>query len=311
MPIADQIRSLTEDIETSYGARTMAIANLVKSTHKTLVDYRETHRKAADDLRELLISDCTERASKAQNMKAANVKARIKSAQELKEKAKNLTEFLSSSEKERIKDFDNLMEEIKGMTAGIEKDTIRTLSHFRSSHREMASDLKTTLSHETKTRINKVKDLLSDFIQERKERTNSLKRRLASFQKNLSEEVNELRTNISDDLQQAQTHWQNLAKVMAAKRVGKPIPSVKTKSGISPAAEEEAEKAFETGEITEKISEVVYSHPNGITLPEIGKVLKIPNARVAKTIKDLLLKMKISKRDSEYFPGILSRLKEA
>jgi len=50
MSIANQIKSLTEDIEASYGTRITAVSDIVKETQQTLGNFSREHRKMADDL---------------------------------------------------------------------------------------------------------------------------------------------------------------------------------------------------------------------------------------------------------------------
>lgn len=310
MPIASQVKSLTEDIEASYGARVAAVSDIIKETQQNLGSFRHAHQRMASDLRGFLSSDLTGRVTWVQKRRAENVKELKEMAKNLKEMAKNLSEHLSLSEKERVEEATALLRKIKGVVGTIEKDIANTLSDFRSSHKEMAAGLKAALSRETKERINKVKDLQTKFTQEQKERASSLDRELSSFRRNLEKMVEEMRTDFFSDHCQARTHWQNLAKVMAAKRAGKPIPGARAEMGVSTAVKAKAEKTFQEGEektfqegLKVGVLAVVQAHPGGIRLTEIGKALNVAYIRVTKPLKQLVVEMRITKRDSEYFPA--------
>lgn len=270
MSIANQVKSLTEDIEASYGTRVTAVSDIVKETHKTLGNFNREHKKMADDLRDLLSASEKER---------------------------------SASEKERIEEFTTLIGEIKGAVTAIEKDTAKTLADFRSSHREMSEAQRAELVRTTKERIGEVSKKLTEFGREHQEMARQLREELSSFQKKLERIVREMRAPVIADLKEAKRNWQNLANVMAAKRAGKSIPSAKAEMGVPAAVKEEAEEAFEEGELKERVLKVVQAHPGGIKLSEIGKTLKIAYIQAAKPIKDLLAEVKITKRDSEYVPA--------
>ena len=270
MNIANQVKSLTEDIEASYGTRMAAVSDIVKETRQTLGNFNREHEKMVGDLRRTLASNQSGRASEVRKMRAENV-------EQLKEMAKDLLSFLSSGKSERKEEVGELMKEIRGFIRGMEEESIE--------------------------RADKVTDLLKSFAQEHQERAASLKRELSSFQRHLSSVVEDMRADNSSDHRQARTHWQNLAKVMAAKRAGKSVPSPRAEMGVPAAVKEEAEEAFEVGELKERVLKVIQANPGGIKLSKIGKVLGIAFIRAAKPIRELLAEVKVTKRDSEYLPA--------
>ncbi|MBU2578177.1 MAG: hypothetical protein ABH867_00915 [Patescibacteria group bacterium] len=247
MSIANQVKSLAEDIEASYGARVAAVSDIVKETRQTLGNFNREHKKMADDLRD----------------------------------------SLSTSERERMKDFATLIADIKAAVESIEKDTTDLLSKFAQEHKEMAQALNSSLDESESTRIAEFKEML---------------RSIQSRQKEREEETAELLSDYQKDLSETKRHWRNLAKVMAAKRAGKSIPSPKAEIGVSVAVKEEAKEAFQEGELKERILKVVQAHPGGIKLSKIGKALRIAYIRTAKPVQELLAEVKITKRDSKYLP---------
>ena len=299
MPIANQMKSLVEDIETSYGARIVAVSDIVKETKSSLGSFHRAHKRMADDLRDSLSTSERERMKDfvilIRDVKAAveaigkdTAETRARNVRDLKEMAHKLAGFLSSSEKGRLEEFAHLFGEIKEAVESIEKDTTNLLSNFAQEHKEMARVLSSFLNESESTRIAEFKEML---------------RSIQSRQKEREEETAELLSDYQKDLSETKRHWQNLAKVMVAKRVGKPIPAARTEMGVSKAVKEEADEAFEEGELIERVLKVIQAHPGGITLPEIGKVLRIAYIRISRPIKDLLEKMVVTKRGSEYFPA--------
>jgi len=248
MNIANQVKSLTEDIEASYGTRIAAVSDIVKETHRTLGNFNREHEKMAGGLRR----------------------------------------SLASGESVRIKEFTTLIGEIKEVVESIEKDTTNLLSRFAQEHKEMARVLNASLDESESTRIAEFKEML---------------RSIQSRQKEREEETAELLSDYQKDLSETKRHWQNLAKVMSAKRAGKSIPSTKAQMGVPAIVKEEAEEAFAGGELKDRVLKVVQAHPGGIKLSKIGKILQVAYIQAAKPIKDLLAEVRITKRDSEYLPA--------
>src|SRR6266852_412444 len=199
MSVSDQIKALTEDIEASYGTRMAEVSDIVKETHQTLGKFNRERTKMASDLKRSLASNRREHERMAKDLKrnlasnrsarASQVrKMRAENNKDLKENAQKIAKFLCASEKERGKEFAALMGEIKGAVAVIEKDTAQTLADFRSDQKEMAGSLRSGLS---------------------------------SFRMNLTEAVDDMMADFSADHRQAHTHWEIMARAMAAKRAGK------------------------------------------------------------------------------------------
>lgn len=299
MPIANQIKSLTEDIETSYGARVVAVSDIVKEAQQTLGSFHRAHKRMADDLRDSLSTSEKERMKDfiilIRDVKAAveaigkdTAETRAKNVKDLKEMAHKLAEFLSSSEKGRLEEFAHLFGEIKEAVESIEKDTTNLLSNFAQEHKEMARVLSSSLDEGELTRIAEFKEMLKSIQHRQKER---------------EEETAELLSDYQKDLSETKRHWQNLARIMAAKRAGKSIPQPRAEMGVPAAVKEAAEEAFDEGELKERVLKVIQANPGGIKLSRIGKVLGIAFIRAAKPIQELVAEVKITKRDSEYLPA--------
>ena len=106
MPGPSRVKSVTEDIEASYGLRMAAVADVVNETHQTLGNFHREHDKMAQELKR----------------------------------------SLAASERERKKEFARLKKDLQGDIATIEKDTAHTLASLRSEHHEMAEVLRSELS---------------------------------------------------------------------------------------------------------------------------------------------------------------------
>ena len=215
---SDQMKSLTEDIEASYETRKAAVSALVKETHQSLGNFHRGREKMTSDLKRSLASNKVRRAKDVQKMRAENSKG-------LKDMSKELTGFLSTAESERRQEFAAWIGEMKDRRAALEKDTAQMLADFRSEHEEIASALKAGLAGETRERIETIHDLMSRFTNERKEQADLLRSELSTFQRSLSQMVGDMMADFSADHRQARAHWDNLSKVMRAKKAGQPVPS--------------------------------------------------------------------------------------
>jgi len=302
MNIANQVKSLTEDIEASYGERMSWLADATKNTHQMMTRIHGENKEAADAVAKLL----------------AHFRGDHKAM------ADELRDSLSTSERERMKDFAILIKDVKAAVEAIEKDTAETraenvreirerieevskmLSGFRGEHREMAKKLAEFLSSSEKVRMKDFAILIKDVkaaVEAIEKDTANMRAENVRELKEMAQEVKEFLSEVANDLRQARTHWQNLAKVMAAKRAGKSIPAPRAQMGVPAIVKEEAEEAFAGGELKDRVLKVVQAHPGGIRLSKIGKKLKIAYIQAAKPIKDLLAEVKITKRDSKYLPA--------
>lgn len=251
MSIKDQVKSLAEDIETSYETRKAAVADLARETHQTLDNFKRERKKMSSDLKRSLAADRATRTSQTQKMRASNGKDLKDMARELKRMTQEVSEFLSTSEKERNKEFTALMGKIKGVVAAIEEDTATTLADFRSDHRDMAQTLKMDLASETSERIKTIHELMSRFAKEHEEMAGSLRSGLTAFKMNLSQVVDDMLADFSADHRQTRTHLKHMTREMATKRAGKSVPAPAAKTGVptppKPAAEDSGESKKKTG----------------------------------------------------------------
>lgn len=261
MSIAQDMKNITEDIEVSYGARMAAVGDLIKETHGTLSGFRKDRNKMATDLWYWLSSD---RANRAKSVK--EMMGEIRS--DLKEMAKVLEEFLARSEGQRKEEYKALLAEIRRLQKARNEELFAFLASFRESHKEMA-------------------------VRMRKE--------LTSSRRELVKVVSEMLGTFEGDQKLARSYWQNLAKVMAARRGGR-VPLKKVEIKVPKKVEIVAEKAIGKGELKARILSLIRENP-GITLSELGKAFKVPYITLAIPVRDFIGEGKVEKRDSKYYPA--------
>ncbi|HVB60577.1 MAG TPA: hypothetical protein VNE61_05210 [Ktedonobacteraceae bacterium] len=210
---SDQMKSLTEDIESAYETRQAAISALAKETHQSLDNFQRERAKMGRGLRRSLTSNKSQRAKQVQRMRATHKK-------DEKEMSRALTTFLSAAEKARMQEFTTLIGEIQDEIATLEHNTANMLADFCSEREEMARDLKASLASGTRERAAQTRAMLSRFTTERQEMSASLSNELSSFQRSLHQSVDEMMADFTADHRQAHAHWHDLATTMNAKRAG-------------------------------------------------------------------------------------------
>ena len=104
------------------------------------------------------------------------------------------------AERERKQEFTILLQEIKGLVADIEKDTASTLATFRSQQKEMVA---------------------------------AFRSELVGFSRDLRKEVSAMLAEFSSDQQQSHAEWENMTRVMTAKRASKQTSSSGAKKDAS------------------------------------------------------------------------------
>lgn len=250
MPIAQDMKNITEDIEVSYGERMSWLSDLGKDTHQLLSRFKNEHKGMAEAL----------------------------------------AAFLGESESTRMVDFKEILSSIQTRQKEREEEVASLIKKFKEELDEMASELKALLSQSESKRLEEFKSMLAAIKSKQRAREEEIADLLAAFQKDISE---------------ARTHWQNLAKIMAAKRTGKrvPITVVPKEVEVPKRVEEAAEKAFGEGELKIKALALIKENSNGISLAQLGRELRIAYVRLSKPIRELLDEGKVVKKDSLYFPA--------
>ncbi|MDQ2887631.1 MAG: hypothetical protein M3Y39_16280 [Chloroflexota bacterium] len=225
MAISGDVKSLTENIEASYETRVAAVSDIVQETHQTLGNFKREREKMASDLRQSLASNRSDRIRQVQEMRAGNTK-------EIAELAQTITEFLEVAERERKQEFAFLLQEIKSQVADIQNDTANTLADFRGNHREMAEALRSELADFRGNHREMAEALhseLADFRNQQKEMVAALRSEFANFSRDLHKQVSGMLAAFSSDQQQARAEWENMTRVMTAKRAGKQASSAAAK----------------------------------------------------------------------------------
>jgi len=208
---------------------------------------------------------------------------------ENKEAADAVAKLLAKSESTRIAEFKGMLADIQSHQRAREEEVTEMIKKFENELEEMSTELKDFLSQSEFKRLEEFKSMLADIKSKQRVRKEEVTELLAAFQK---------------DINEARTHWQNLAKIMASKRTGKrvPIAEVPKEAEVPKKVEEAAEEAFTEGELKMKALSLIRENSNGISLAQLGRELGIAYVRLGRPIRELQDEGKVVKRDSLYFP---------
>lgn len=297
MPIANDMRNIAEEIEVSYGERVAFLSDLSKDTHDTLKTFHREHQKMAGDLGDFLSSDRTNREKDTAKL-MIRIKGDISAIEkevasllskfdrEHKTMAERLTNFLKESTTASKKDTAALMGQIRESIELIEKETGNLLSSFRANHQAMAKDLRNLLEESTTASKKDTAKLMTQ-----------IKGDISSMEK----EVASMLSGFDRDFKEARQNWQNLVRIMAAKRSGKVVTPAKRIEEVPKKEIFEAVASFNAGSLKEQILHLLSETASGIGLSQMGRALRTPYIRLAKPVSVLVNEGKIKKEDSQYF----------
>lgn len=301
MPTAQDVKRIAEDIEVSYGERVAFLSDLFKETDNTLKTFRRQHQKMATDLWDFLTLDKDTREKLVKELRRENKKEFTVMAGKLANFLKKSRTATKQETASLIKDIKEFIKQTSEDVNLLAKETTNLLSGFHKEHQAMAKKTREELTSTAKRRVEEVRSQISAFAAEHKARSNKLRQELSSFQKGLKKTVKESRGMVIGDLQEARNSWQNLAKIMAAKREGKVVAPEKKIEEVPKKEVAEAAKAFTEGGLKEQAMRLISESPRGVTLPQLGKALRVPYIRLARPVSRLIKEGKVKKEDSQYF----------
>jgi len=221
MGIADDIKTLGEDIVASYDSRVKAIGTLVKDTHQMLKGFDVGHKEMSDDLRAGLAKGEKERLATIKALMtdiqkfvsdvAKEVSTMIKGFQkEHKAMADELRASLDKGEEDRIEAFKPMMASIRKEIKAIETYIAKKLKEFDGAHADMSEELKKMLAMYVDDMVKATKKLMSDILARQKERNT---------------EVADLLEAYNAEREKMAANWQTLVATMEKRRGGRPVVS--------------------------------------------------------------------------------------
>jgi DNA-binding ferritin-like protein len=153
MGMAEEIKSLAQEIVSSYDTRVSSVATIIETTHQMLEAFRTERAKMSDELREKLANGRTLRR----------------------------------------KDFDAMMQGIRSRQDQGEEEVRRLTKNFVEEHKKMASELKRYLAHADSGRLEDFRAMMKEIQSRQTERGREVRLALEAFQREQDEMARELK----------------------------------------------------------------------------------------------------------------------
>jgi len=214
MGIAEDMKTLTEEIVSSYESRISTVGTIIDNTHQILGDFKTERNEMSNQLKETLASGESLRKKDFDNMmkdilshqdeREKQVRDLLKTFfEEQKEIAKTIKRNLAEGEKVRISDFKKLLEDIQARQKARENEVRVMLKEFQTEYKEMSESLRSLLNKGEAIRIKDFKEMLKNIRSRQIERADEVRARLDEFRKEHHDMASQ---------------WNKLTVVMAKKR---------------------------------------------------------------------------------------------
>jgi len=239
MPLAEDMKDITEDIISSYEVRIQSIGDIFDTTHQLLRGFQDSfldtkqerekinaelrenlakndslRRKDFDNMMQGILSTHEEREKEVRNLLDSYLNAQKEMAQALRENLSKVKDALAKGEAGRIKEFQAMIKEILARQEERKEEVTSNLKEFQKEQQEMAKRLKTLLDKGKELRINDLKSMLKEFKVLHEERI--------ARQEERREEVCHILGDFKKERTEAAKNWQALQKKMAQRRSKSP-----------------------------------------------------------------------------------------
>jgi hypothetical protein len=164
MEIADSMKSLTENILTSYNVRVKTLGDLVSDTRKTLSDFAEERKNMAQ----------------GQNKHLSEFANAL---------SKSVDNALKSFHKDRRTMGQEQAKYLEGFADDLKKSTLNMLNRYSKDHRHMSHDQAKNLAEFAADLTANVRAMLKGFYKDHQQMSDEQAKSLADFVSNLTRDV--------------------------------------------------------------------------------------------------------------------------
>lgn len=235
MPLAEDMKGITEDIISSYEARIQSIGDIFDTTHQLLRGFQDSfldtkqerekfsaelrenlaqndslRRKDFDNMMQGILSTSEEREKEVRNLLDSYLNAQKEMAQAVRENLSKVKDALAKGEAGRIKEFQARFKEILARQEERKEEVTSNLKEFQKEQQEMAKRLKELLAKGSQLRIKDLKSMLKEFRVQHEERI--------ARQEERREEVRHILGDFKKERTKAAKNWQALQKKMVQRR---------------------------------------------------------------------------------------------
>lgn len=304
MSIAEDIKTLGEEIVASYDSRVKAMGTLVKDTHQMLKGFNAEHEKMAVNLKAdlakgeedrlkgfgALMSETQKFVSNLTKEVSAMIKRFEKEHKDMADKQK---ESLKKGEADRLKDFKDMMGNIQKGIEDIETYVKSKLKEFSDAHVDMSEVLKKDLAKYVDDMVDATKKLMGEIQARQKERNAGVADLLEAFK---------------TEREKMAANWQAMVATMAKKRGVEPKVEAEVKVRTVKEAIEEEEKEVSSEmdlekleKLEKKVLKFIEKH-SGVKVGDMEEPLGVNRMTLGQIAKKLLSEGKVRKEENLYFP---------
>jgi hypothetical protein len=322
MGIASDMKSITDNIMTSYNMRIKAVGNLIQDTHDTLKDFA-TDRKAMGEEQSKNLTDFMNGLSKnVFDLRTGFRKNHKKMSNEqeafLKKFIKTLSKNVDDMQKDFQKDHQDMSDEqaknLTNFVNDLTKDVGSMLNNFQRDRIKTSKDLKNNLAYEVKEIEHYVDKKLKEFDKSHKEMSVQMKEDLSKFTGDIADTVKKMlkefdknQADVSKELKKTKDIWTEMTNLQNKARKSKSLkdlaPSVKVKEKVMTVAEAlEEEEASPKMDLEERVLKFINKHPKGVKVGDMEKPLGVARTRLGVIAKRLLEEGQVRKEDNLYYP---------
>jgi len=210
MGIADDIKTLGEDIVASYDTRVKAIGVLAKDTHQMLKGFQAEHKEMSGKLKEDL--------AKGEKDRFASFKAMMA----------EIKKFVSDIV---VDGTAKLMKQIQKEQKDRNEAVADLLEKFNKDHEAMAAELRKSLAKGETDRLEDFKEMMKSiqkYVADVVKETKRLIKEIQARQDERNKEVLDVLEAFKAEREKMAANWQALVATMEKRRGGRPVVSAGT-----------------------------------------------------------------------------------
>lgn len=235
MSLVEELKSLTENIISSYESRIQSIEGIFDTTHQLLEGFQESfldtkqereklsaelrenlakneslRKKDFDNMMQGILSIQDEREKEVRDLLKGYLNEQREMAHTLRDSLSKVKDALAKGEVQRVKEFQILIKDILARQEERKEEVTSKLKEFQKGQQEMAKRFKELLAKGSQLRIRDLKSMLREFKTQHKERI--------ARQEERRDGVWSMLGDFKKERVEAAKNWQALQKKMAQRR---------------------------------------------------------------------------------------------
>jgi len=308
MPTREEMRSLAEDIVSSYADRVAGIAQIKQAeSERKQTEAREIAQRKSDV--DVMLKEFDDsHAAMSKELKADLAKV----APALRESEAERKQTEAREIAQRKSDVDVMLKEFDDAHAAMSKELKADLSKVAPAIKQAEGERKRTAIQEIAQCKSDVGTMLKEFDDAHAAMSRELKADLSKVAPAIKQAEGERKRTATQEIAQRKSdvgamlkefheeqagvrdEWQVLTATLQAQRVGLAVEA-------KPPVAEAAEIIPETAALSGRVFEYLANHPDGTRLVELEQKFGVARIQIAKIVKSLMDENKVEKRELLYF----------